>query len=114
MALRCLAVSSRCLLHSNSMAAFLNRGYAWLLLPFADSTDLRDPPINNLRLLLRGWRQQAVEAEVRGGGAVMVGPVVGEGDQCESPGCFAAAPDLNRIAQRGVCYFRHRSIAEVE
>src|SRR3989449_3052202 len=70
--------------------------------------------IHNLRLLLRGWRQQAVEAEVHGGGAVMVGPVVGEGDQCESPRCFAAAPDLNRIAQRGVRYFRHRSIAEVE
>jgi hypothetical protein len=66
------------------------------------------------RLLLRGWRQQAIEAEVRGGGAVMVGPVVGEGDQCESPRCFATAPDLNRIAQRGVRYFRHRGIAEVE
>ena len=51
-----------------------------------------NPPLNNLRLLLRGWRQQAVEAEVHGGGAVMVGPVVGEGDQCESPRCFAAAP----------------------
>jgi hypothetical protein len=73
-----------------------------------------DPALNNLRLLLRGWRQQAVEAEVHGGGAVMIGPVVGEGDQCESPRRFAAAPDLNRIAQRGVRYFRHRSIAEVE
>ena len=70
--------------------------------------------IHNLRLLLRGWRQQAVEAEVHGGGAVMVGSVVGEDDQRESPRCFAAAPDLNRIAQRGVRYFRHRSIAEVE
>jgi len=75
---------------------------------------IRDPPLNNLRLLLRGWRQQAVEAEVHGGGAVMVGPVVGEGDQRESPRRFAAAPELNRIAQRGVRYFRHRSIAEVE
>jgi hypothetical protein len=44
--------------------------------------------------LLRGWRQQAVEAEVRGS-AVMVGPVVGEGDQCEIPRCFAAAPDFS-------------------
>jgi hypothetical protein len=43
----------------------------------------------------------------------MVGPVVGEGDQCESPRCFVA-PDLNRIAQRSVRYFPHRSIAEVE
>src|SRR6266851_3380100 len=75
---------------------------------------IRGPPLNNLRLLLRGWRQQAVEAEVHGGGAVMVGPVVGEGDQCESPWCFAAAPELNRIAQLGVRYFRHRSVAEVE
>ena len=75
---------------------------------------IRDPPLNNLRLLVRGWRQQAVEAEVHGGGAVMVGPVAGEGDQCESPWCFAAAPDLNRIAQLGVRYFRHRSVAEVE
>src|SRR5258708_36987759 len=100
MALRCLAVSSRCLLHSNSMAAFLNRGYAWLLLPFAASTDLRDPPINNLRLLLRGWRQQAVEAEVRGGRAVMVGPVVGEGNHGEHPGGLTAAPDARRITQR--------------
>ena len=74
-------------------------------MPFADSTDLRDPLLNNLRLLLRGWRQQAVEAEVRGG-AVMVGPVVGEGDQCESPRCFAVSPDLNRIAQRHVRTFR--------
>jgi len=74
----------------------------------------RDPPLNNLRLLLRGWRQQAVEAEVHGGGAIVVGPVVGEGDQSESPRCFAAAPDLNRIAQRGVRYFWHRSIAEIE
>src|SRR5216683_655576 len=76
----------------------------------------RDPPLplNNLRLLLRGWRQQAVKAEVHGGGAVMVGPVVGEGDQCESPRCFAAAPDLNRIAQGGIRYFWHRSIAEIE
>src|SRR6266849_4400814 len=52
--------------------------------------------------------------EVHGGGAVMVGPVVGEGEQSESPRCFAAAPDLNRIAQRGVRYFWHRSIAEIE
>ena len=43
-------------------------------------------------LLLRGWREQAVEAEVHGGRAVMVGPVVGEGDQSESPRCFA--PDV--------------------
>jgi hypothetical protein len=70
--------------------------------------------VANLRLLLRGWRQQAVEAEVHGGGAVMVGPVVGEGDQCERTRCFAAAPDLNRIAQRGVRYSWHRNIAEVE
>jgi hypothetical protein len=75
---------------------------------------IRDPRLNNLRLLVRGWRQQAAEAEVHGGGAVMVGPVVGEGDQCESPWCFAAAPELNRIAQLGVRYFRHRRVAEVE
>jgi hypothetical protein len=53
---------------------------------------------SSLSLLLRGWWLQAVEAEVHGGGAVMVGPVIGEGDQSESPRCFAAAPELNRIA----------------
>jgi len=74
----------------------------------------RDRPQDSLRLLFRSWRQQTIEAEVHGGGAVMVGPVVGEGDQSESPWCFAAAPELNRIAQRGVRYFWHRSIAEVE
>jgi hypothetical protein len=42
----------------------------------------------------------------------MVGPVVGEGDQCESPRCFAAAPDLNRIAQRGVRYFWHLKVLQ--
>jgi hypothetical protein len=65
-------------------------------------------------LLVRGWRQQAVKAEVYRCGAVMVGPVVGEGDQCESPWRFAAAPHLNCIAQLGVRYFRHRSVAELE
>jgi len=53
---------------------------------------------SSLSLLLRGWRLQAVEAEVHGGGAVMVGPVVGEGDQSESPRCFAAAPQSSIVS----------------
>src|SRR6266849_9575993 len=97
----------------NESTRYFRQSRRWLWLSLSTGR-IRDPPLNNLRLLVRGWRQQAVEAEVHGGGAVMVGPVVGVGGQCESPWCFAAAPDLNRIAQLGVRYFRHRSVAEVE
>jgi len=74
----------------------------------------RNTPLSNRRLFLRRWRQQAIEAEVHGGGTVMVGPVVSEGDQREGARAFAPSKYLNFISQLGIINFAESGGAKIK
>ncbi|SPF48932.1 hypothetical protein SBA1_90068 [Candidatus Sulfotelmatobacter kueseliae] len=67
-----------------------------------------------LLLGLRRGRKQAAEAQIHGRRAVVVGPVVGEGDQGEGARAFVAAEQFHFVGELGVIHFVEGGGAEVE
>jgi hypothetical protein len=61
------------------------------------SYGLRDSLALSSLLFLCRWRQQSVQAQVHGSRAVVVGPVIGQGDEGESSQSLAATEEFHRV-----------------
>lgn len=65
---------------------------------------LRDSLALSSLLFLCRWRQQSVQAQVHGSRAVVVGPVIGQGDEGESSRSLAATKEFHRVSKFGIVH----------
>jgi len=66
---------------------------------------LRDSlALSSLLFFLCRWRQQSVQAQIHGSRAVVVGPVIGQGDEGESSRSLAATKEFDRVSKFGIVH----------
>jgi hypothetical protein len=66
------------------------------------SPSLRDSLALTSLLFVCCWRQQSVQPQIHGSCAVVVGPVIGKGDEGESSRSLAAAKEFYRLSKFGI------------